>query len=449
MEEGPPGDARMQEMELLRRRIQEAEQRAQEAEQRVQEADQRIQETERLRVEEGAEAEQRIQEAEQRIQEAEQLRVEVKRLLAGTYYSSIDEVWNVGAVDYTENDWEALRRSTCPLYYKTTVVEAQAIGNNPRNEPGLSRSSASGLNAAIWPVNIFGSLPDGEIAHLVPASSRNASLYDDVAAWTLALPAGSRRNVLQKAIHGSVPIIGGNRIANTGLKHSVFNKLRLPNQGELYDRKPCIMIVPVMTLDEVKGWNGGGYEALVMAGPHGETGISRVCAGMDMQSRGTEASDADIEVARSMLKQVLCGLARSLMREGRDLPDSQIEALNELKKPFQTPQTMRLQVPISSKRNLRVRKVSFSQYGGTEGVHPAPDPLLLTVKAAINWSWRHEQQILAGGELSDDDEASELSVMAEEQYLEWQQDMLRPKNRQDLAQGLGQPNGYQNVTTAN
>jgi hypothetical protein len=422
MEEGPPGDARMQEMELLRRRIQEAEQRAQEAEQRA-------------------------QEAEQRAQEAEQLRVEEERLLAGTYYSSIDEVWNVGAVDYTENDWEALRRSTCPLYYKTTVVEAQTIGNNPRNEPGLSRSSASSTN--FWPVNIFGSSSNGEIAHLLPASSRNASLYDDVAAWTLALPADTPSAVLQKAIHGSVPSGGGSRIALTGLKHSVFNKLRLNGQGELYDRKPCIMIVPVMTLDEVKGWNGLSYDALVMAGPNGDKGIARVCAGMDMQSRGTEASDANIEVARSMLKQVLCGLAHSLMREGRDLPDSQIEALNELKKPFQTPQTMRLQVPISSKRNLRVRKVSFSQYGGTEGVHPAPDPLLLTVKAAINWSWRHEQQILAGGELSDDDEASELSVLAEEQYLEWQQDMLRPKNRQDLAQGLGQPNGYQNVTTAN
>jgi hypothetical protein len=55
--------------------------------------------------------------------------------------------------------------------------------------------------------------------------------------------------------------------------------------------------------------------------------------------------------------------------------------------------------------------------------------LLLTVKAAINWSWRHGQKLLAGGEIPDDDEASELSVLAEEQYLEFQREILRPRNR--------------------
>jgi hypothetical protein len=79
--------------------------------------------------------------------------------------------------------------------------------------------------------------------------------------------------------------------------------------------------------------------------------------------------------------------------------------------------------------------------------HPAPDPMLLTVKAAINWSWRHGQKLLEGGELFDE-EPSELSVLAEEQYLEWQQERLRPQNRQDLAQGLGQPNKYQDVPKA-
>jgi hypothetical protein len=92
----------------------------------------------------------------------------------------------------------------------------------------------------------------------------------------------------------------------TGLKHSVFNKLRLRGQGFDYDSNPCIMIVPVMTLNEVKAWDGAGYNALVMAGPREFT------TDMGMLTRGPTATFEEIETARSMLHQVLCGLAHSL-----------------------------------------------------------------------------------------------------------------------------------------
>jgi hypothetical protein len=97
------------------------------------------------------------------------------------------------------------------------------------------------------------------------------------------------------------------------------------------------MIVPVMTLDEVKGWDGGGYDALVMAGTYGEVylDIGFVCAVMGMQDRGTTASDVEIEVARSVLKQVVCGLAHSLMRERTGIPDLHKTALDGLRRPFQ------------------------------------------------------------------------------------------------------------------
>jgi hypothetical protein len=236
-------------------------------------------------------------------------------------------------------------------------------------------------------------------------------------------------------------------IVHTGLKHSIFNKLRLRGQGELYDRKPCIMIVPILTLDAVKNWDGAGYDALVVAGPHLRTTIGVVCSGMGMLERGKTAEFEDISVARNMLDQVVRGLAHSLMRQDRDIPNEQINAWEELRRPFQAPDVLGVKVPIPVTTNqiIRVRQVTF----GGDGGHPAPDPLLLSIKAAINWSWRHHQKLLPAGELSDDDEASERSVLAEEQYLEWQQELLRPKNRQDLAQGLGQPNGYQNVAKAN
>jgi hypothetical protein len=75
-----------------------------------------------------------------------------------------------------------------------------------------------------------------------------------------------------------------------------------------------------------------------------------------------------------------------------------------------------------------------------DGGHPAPDPLLLAVRAAINWSWRHHQKLLASGE--PEEEEDELDVLAMEQFLEMRQAQLRPKTLEDLARGLGQPNGY-------
>jgi hypothetical protein len=408
-----------------------------------------------------------LQEALQALQQSnqalQQSLIDRDQLLEGTYFSSIEEVWSSEAVSYNDRHHRVdLRRSQTPTVdsYTTTFTQAHAVENNPRNETSNSRNSAPARR--IWPVDIFGiESPAAQIAHLVPASAKNASLYDDVAAWTLALPANTLPDVLQKAIHGSVPVTG-NRILNTGLKHSVCNKIRLGGQATFYDRHPCIMIVPVMTLDEVKDWNGGPYDALVMAGPDEDTRteIGSVCTamgrGMMRHSDRDIATHLEIEKARGMLKQVVCGLAHSLTRGGRSHAERELTALSGMRSRFlevQASATTGVHVPVQIaeplRGNLRVKKVTFLGQTTEEVGHPAPDPLLLTIKAAINWSRRHGQTLLAGGELPDDDEASELSVLAEEQYLEWQREILRPKNRQDLADGLGQPNGYQNVATAN
>jgi hypothetical protein len=120
------------------------------------------------------------------------------------------------------------------------------------------------------------------------------------------------------------------------VKHSIFNRLSLRGQGVMYNRNPGIMIVPVMTLDAVKGWDGAGYDALVMAGPYGGvySDIGVVCAGMGMQTLETTATGVEIEAARSVLKQVVCGLAHSLMRAERVIPDLHKTALDALRRPF-------------------------------------------------------------------------------------------------------------------
>ena len=65
---------------------------------------------------------------------------------------------------------------------------------------------------------------------------------------------------------------------------------------------------------------------------------------------------------------------------------------------------------------------------------------LLAVRAAVNWSWRNNQKLLASGEPEEEDE---LDVLALEEFLEWQREELRPKTWEDLARGLHQLHGYQ------
>jgi hypothetical protein len=82
--------------------------------------------------------------------------------------------------------------------------------------------------------------------------------------------------------------------------------------------------------------------------------------------------------------------------------------------------------------------VQFAHHDCTTG-HPAPDPLLLAVRAAVIWSWRNNQKLLAAGEIPEEDE---FDILAHEQYLMWRDHSHRPKSWDDLARGLHQQNGY-------
>lgn len=46
----------------------------------------------------------------------------------------------------------------------------------------------------------------------------------------------------------------------------VSNKIRLNGKFEYLDQRPCVLIVPVLTLQEALEWKGEGYSAIVMPG---------------------------------------------------------------------------------------------------------------------------------------------------------------------------------------
>jgi hypothetical protein len=131
-----------------------------------------------------------------------------------------------------------------------------------------------------------------------------------------------------------------------------------------------------------------------------------------------------------------------------DEVDGSRSKLNVLRSEFTTILAAGVKVPVAKNQQddsqLKVRIVEFADVSD-EQRHPAPDPLLLAVRAAATWSWRHNQRLKAAAEPQEekDDGEDELSILAEEQFLEWRRNLYRPKTWDDLARGLGQPLGYQ------
>jgi preprotein translocase subunit SecD len=173
-----------------------------------------------------------------------------------------------------------------------------------------------------------------------------------------------------------------------------------------------------------------------------------------MAERGNIASASDIETARKLLVEVILGMAYWLKHRSeafeRELDTTEkavTSKLQTLRVEFTALSVDGVKVPDAQSEQeysqLKVRIVNFCDVSDTEH-HPAPDPLLLAVRAAATWSRRHGQPLKAAAEPQDEEEEEdELSVMAEEQFLERRRNSWRPKTLDDLARGLGQPFGYQ------
>jgi hypothetical protein len=118
---------------------------------------------------------------------------------------------------------------------------------------------------------------------------------------------------------------GKNRkVANTGIKHFVPNKIRLAGQKDYLDMRPCVLIIPVLDLNSVKDWNGGEYKALIMVGEwkNDQTTRRDVCSSIRLLEEGATATPEEIETARELLEQVICGMAYSLLERSKKIEDN-------------------------------------------------------------------------------------------------------------------------------
>jgi hypothetical protein len=232
------------------------------------------------------------------------------------------------------------------------------------------------------------------MAHLMPHAMPNST--SDQIKWYIAIPcilplakSGDQEEPeaeyldrMSRYVHGSRKKGSENRKPKSGIKHFMSNRIMLVSQDSVYDRNPCILVIPILTVDKTRDWNGDGYHAVVLASRKGTiqalVAYTQTLASLTYGDTET-AEQVEIERAMTLLScavQTLCSMRRNHRKVASSTPPVVFSEMG-------------VHVPVAKDDHggFVVRKVVFDdvQRSNHDG-HPAPDPALLVLKAAENWT---------------------------------------------------------------
>jgi hypothetical protein len=180
---------------------------------------------------------------------------------------------------------------------------------------------------------------------------------------------------------------------------------------ELGAESGSVLILPIYDIG-AKKWNGEGYSAIFMIDATEKHDLSTVASltnfhGIKHMSKGTQS------FLNSKHWDVINVLQTKLSSTGTVIVPQRLAAADD------------------ASDQARVAKITFWSHESGEG-HPAPDPLLLSIKAAINWSSFHGQKLLAGGDPPEDVASDDESYIAEQTYLEWRTHVQNEKQKEEI-----------------
>ncbi|KAG7372693.1 hypothetical protein IV203_018836 [Nitzschia inconspicua] len=423
--------------------------------------------------------------------------------LKGEYYAWTSEVWKIEEVTRKGNEWQSFVRSlkdkekfqcrypkkrsddekSTPDPYNNTINGAQnskcAVPNSATAVSSSYPQSDTAARDVVWPKDIFGNqIQTQPIAHLVPAGQSVAhKQWLNVAAAVLGIPSTATLDVKKKAARGFIPEKGTHaggtqsksnsdkkekkrpKMPGTGVIHFVTNKIRFEKQKDYLDgTNPTVLIVPVMTLDGAKNWRGEGYSAICLAGypsgsPFDVINVSNIYTEIKLGSKSLlenqhprDAKPEEVNIACDFLRAAVLALHDMIANLSQDeltLGKNPNHKDNTLQQASEEAQNLSCKVP-GPVTPLGEKPACLLTFGGHEDVdmHPAPDPLLLVLKAANIFGIMAKMKMLANGSSDDDSDISMGDIIEEEAFLEARERALRPQTWEDLARGLGQPYGY-------
>ena len=194
------------------------------------------------------------------------------------------------------------------------------------------------------------------------------------------------------------------RINGSGIKHSKFNKLYLKSQKQFLDSTPpALIVLPILTLDQIQNWDGvTSYSAMVLpCGPLGRQAAEDV-----LKYSRAHCSRDEVETAVSVLATFVHDIAESLIDVEHDIVadfdiyagqtnDGSVYRWKELVKELRGADSPSVQIPTLKAdlnfQNIRVAKGTLSRISSC-----LPDPFLLALKGAINYSSHAGSRLMPG-----------------------------------------------------
>lgn len=407
------------------------------------------------------------------------LRQEIRTLQhasTGIYYAIIDRLhienvpvtalWNdVTKVTGTEADFLALQRlpgatehmvlQHWPIpppvqpFKPYKLTEDELNSSNPPADDAASNTSshaASETKQYLWPLDIIAlkEIDPTYVGRLVPACVEDTNRWwftadllfqQERLSWT--------REARLRAIHGAKQ--HGRRLPHTGIKHLCSNKIKLNGQDMYFDGKPCLVLVPILSTEETRSWNGTPYSAIAVIGAWEQANLETVAHNLHMTHVSSQvATETELAMATELLRTCLKAIhyaVKSAWDDRRGWPGVDREWLTETKRD-RTERVVSddVAIPNGFDRDARVLKITFRGHNGEGSGHLAPDPILLAAKAAVNFARRRDTLLLKAAAEPQEDAFSEGDYMEAEAHWEYLQSLLRPPDDlHELARRLGQP----------
>ena len=379
----------------------------------------------------------------------------------GKYFAATKRVWKSGnhtlrrepSGDFSAEHWRKLVRGTVDFnclamskvkkrrkLYQSTKEHAEDNQLESISIKSLPSSTATfDTKRKIWSRDVAGNANDdyAEGAHLLPAGKSDHVDWFRIGGAVVGLDEkNSDITTMLKATCGCQnPDNNKRRFEFEGVLHFVSNRLYLAQQKHLIDGdSPKMLVVPLLSLDQIRSWAGTGYDAVVLVGePDSETPVDNPMSDEDVHQAFLAArmNNDDIETAEpeqvihaaGILKDGVVALAEMLLSMSENELDAvqvvDLKSAERLRKARQnlTNSGGGVNVPDVINDNItkddcRVMRVSFSAHSEDEpSHHVAPDPLLLLLKAANVYGRLTGMDFLANGVIPTIDSESDLEQM--------------------------------------
>jgi hypothetical protein len=337
---------------------------------------------------------------------------------AGTYYATYDEFWDISETSIplglkATDSLAAIRRERMPTMYETVFCEenlqkdlanvSEVAGSSENTDP--SNSSSSAVKSDMFGNRTY------EKSHLIPNAIVGSRAYGFVAEAALGLKNTGKvrrlklvNGVQEEKADGKIK-----RVKQSGLKHNKYNKLRLKMQANFFDNAPFVLIIPILSLQQVLGWDettsadaaslrdNNSYDVMICASGDNAKECYKEILG-DYSGEGTQCTNGEIRTATQLLSTFAKALATStfndeVMESMTDQNKRSIAVATILRRIEEARSAghAKIMLPIvnnavvGTNMNFRVAKAKVSK------MTSLPDPYLVAVKAAANWFASQEQ----------------------------------------------------------